>query len=831
MSPRKKSLKQDQQIRIPELSVSSLRLICDPDGLDYETTDDLPDLEDVIGQPRALSALQLGSEITGSGYNTFVMGQPGSGRTTLSREYLERKASLMAVPDDWCYVNNFSNERRPKAIRLPAGKGSHFRQAISDLITRFASDIPRTFESDEFIQERDRLVAELKKTQETEFLRLQEHVEKHDFVILRTTAGFVLAPAADGKPIPPEELEKLSTDQKKKLSVIEQQLGSEVQATISHLKELEKSAFQMLQELVSRTVQFILAPLIQPPKEAFAEHPQVISYIDAVQADLIANLSQFHPQTQENEQSNAPHTDQRKWRHRYEVNLLVDNSATKGAPVITENHPTYNNLLGRIEHEVIMGASRTDFTLIQAGALHRANGGYLILPIRDLLLNPYAWEGLKRVLRDSEIRMVELANQVGLISTLTLEPEPIPLQVKILLIGSPSLYYLLRANDDDFTKFFKVRAEFGTQMDRTPANERQYGIFIKSVVMENKLLPFDKTAVARIIEHSAELAGDQNKLTTRFGKISDLVREASYWAEKSSSYLVTSSAVEQALQSSIYRSNMVEERIQELIAQGTLLIDVSDSVIGQINALSVYVLGDYEFGRPTRVTAITYPGKGGIVDIERQAKLGGTLHTKGVLILSGYLNSKYGQNLPISLSASLTFEQSYDEVQGDSASAAELIALLSSIAQIPLRQDRAITGSINQHGQIQAIGGVNEKIEGFFAVCKATGFTGEQGVIIPHSNQRNLMLNSEVLTSVKEGNFHIWAIQTLEEAIYLLTGVQPGELQPDGRYPAGTLNQAVSDRLQQFNQLILAATKNTVKNLESEQKGNKTENEGNDANP
>jgi lon-related putative ATP-dependent protease len=827
MSPGRKSVQHPLAEESSELPLSALRLVCDPAQFGFETTDDLPDLDNIIGQPRALTALQLGSEITGPGYNTYIMGQPGSGR----REYLERKASSMPVPDDWCYVNNFTNERQPKAIRLPAGNGAGFRQAISEFISRFASDIPRTFESDEFIQERDRLVSDLKKTQETEFLQLQRHAEKYNFAIVRTSSGFVLAPAVEGKPIPPEGLDNLTVEQKRTLGEIEQQLGGDVQATINRLKDKEKNAFHMLQELVARTVQFILAPLIQPLKQAFADYPQVNSYLDAVQEDLIANLSQFHPQSQGDEATNTTQADQRKWRQRYEVNLLVDNSATHGAPVIMENSPTYNNLLGRIEHEMYMGASQTDFTMIQPGALHRANGGYLILPVRDLLLNPYAWEGLKRVLRDGEIRLVELANQVGLISSITLEPEPIPVQVKIMLIGSPMLYYLLRANDDDFTKLFKVRAEFATVMDRSPENAHEYGLFIKSVVMENKLLPFDKSAVARIIEHSAQLAGDQNKLTTRFGKISDLARESSYWAAKTDAQLVTASAVERALQSSIYRSNLIEERIQELITQGILLIDVKGSIVGQINALSVYMLGDYEFGRPTRVTAITYPGKGGIVDIERQAKLGGSLHTKGVLILSGYLNSQYGQNLPLSLSASLTFEQSYDEVQGDSASAAELIVLLSSIAQVPLRQDRAITGSINQLGQIQAIGGVNEKIGGFFAVCKVSGLSGEQGVIIPRSNQRNLMLNDEVLTAVKEGKFHIWAINSLDEAIPILTGIQPGKRLPDGTYPTGTFYQIILDRLNEFNRVVLAATKNAAKPGETEQKENKTEGETNNANP
>lgn len=827
MPSRKKSLQQHPTTEPGELRLSDLRMVCDPTSLGFETTDDLPDLENVIGQPRALSALQLGSEIAGPGYNTFVLGQPGSGRTTLSKEYLERIARSMPVPDDWCYVNNFDNERHPKAIRLPAGKGSGFRRVVSELISRFASDIPRTFESEEFIRERDRLVSEIKKTQEAEFLQMQQHVEKYNFILGRTASGFILAPAADGKPISPEELSNLTPDQKLKLGELEQRLGEEVKVTINRLNELEKTAFIRLQELVSRTVQYIISPLVEPLRHEYADYPQVNTYLDAVQDDLILNLSQFHPQAEGEDRSAITPTDHQKWRKRYEVNLLVDNSGMQGAPVIMESNPSYNNLFGRIEHEVVMGASRTDFTMIQPGAMQRANGGYLILPVRDLLLNPYAWEGLKRVLRDSEIRMVELANQVG-ISSVTLEPEPIPLQVKIVLVGSPTLYYLLRSNDEDFTKLFKVRAEFASQMDRNHESESEYGLFIKSVVMENKLLPFDNTAVARVIEFSTRLAGDQSKLTTRFGKIADLVRESSYWAKKTNAQWVTASSVDQALQAGIYRSNLVEERMQELINQGTLLIDVKGTAVGQINALSVYMMGDYDFGRPTRVTAITYPGKAGIVDIERQAKLGGSLHTKGVLIISGYLNSLYGQNLPLSMSASLTFEQSYDEVQGDSASAAELLALLSSLACIPLRQDRAITGSINQHGQIQAIGGVNEKIEGFFAVCSANGLTGKQGVLIPYSNQRNLMLNAAVINAVKVGKFHIWAINSLDEAIPLLTGIQPGGLQPDGTYPTGSLNHAVMERLNDFNRAILAATKNSPRAVEAEAKNNKTEAEAND---
>lgn len=789
----------------PGLPPSALRRLCDPDSLPFETTDDLPDLQEVIGQPRAIRALELGAEVSGPGYNTFVLGLPGSGRTTLSREYLERKAASEPVPDDWCYVNNFENPRRPRALRLPAGRAVELRKDIQDLVSRCQKDIARVFESDEYTQARDRLLSETKRNQEAEFMRLQGYVEKYNFVILRTPFGFVLTPAVEGKPLKPEELEKLSEEQRAKLSQLQAKLTEEVEKAINRIRELEKAAAQQISELNERTVLFVLSPLMEALKNKYEGIESVLSHLEAIQADIVANVERFRGGEGGGE---AAQVAQREWLRRYEVNVLVDNTGLKGAPVILESHPSYTNLLGRIEHEVIMGASRTDFTMIYPGALHRANGGYLLIPARDLLINPYAWEGLKRVLRDGEIRIVELGQQLGLLSTVTLEPEPIPLNVKVVLIGTPLLYYLLRFYDEDFAKLFKVRAEFATLMERTPETEYEYGLFVKSVVLDNRLPPFDRSAVARIIEYSSRMAEDQNKLSTRFGKISDLIREAAYWARKeslsaaqgqaseaSTPLVVTARAVERAIEESIYRSNLIEERIQEMIADGTILIDTQGRAVGQVNALSVVLLGDYAFGRPSRITAAVFAGKGGVVDIERQAKLGGPVHTKGVLILSGLLGARYGRGQPLSLSASLTFEQSYDEVEGDSASAAEFFALLSAIAGIPLRQDRAVTGSINQRGQIQAIGGVNEKIEGFFAVCKAKGLNGEQGVIIPASNVNNLMLRDEVVQAVENAQFHIWAVHTFEEAIPLLTDLEAGELQPDGTYPEGTFNRAVVDQL------------------------------------
>ena len=797
-------MQQESQIELPP---HALTRPCDPTVLGFETTDDLPDLQSVIGQPRALRALELGSELSGPGYNIFVMGYPGSGRTTLSQEYLQRKAAAEPQPDDWCYVNNFENPYKPHALRLPAGRGAGFRKDIQELVGLCARDIGRAFESEEYAGERDRVVSELKKAQEAEFVRLQEFVGKYNFVIARTSFGFVLAPAIQGKPLKPDEVSNLSPEQRAKLEQLQAKLSEEVERVINRLRELERAASAEIDELNSRTALFVIGPRLEALRSGYSELPAVLAQLEALQVDIIKNAVRFHPAAPG--ESGGAGGDP-NWVRRYEVNLLVDNSSSQGAPVILERHPAYYNLLGRIEHEVIMGATRTDFTMIHPGALHRANGGYLILPVRDVLVNPYAWEGLKRVLRDGNLRIIELGTELGLLSTVTLEPEPIPLSVKIILVGTPLLYYLLRIYDEDFAKLFKVRAEFATLLERTPQTEQEYGLFVKSVVMDNHLPPFDKSAVARLIEYSSRLAEDQGKLSTRFSKIVDLIREAAYWAKKENLAVVSAAAVQRAITESIYRNNLIEERVQELIVEDTLLVELSGSTVGQINALSVIFLGDYAFGRPSRLTATVYAGQGGVLDIERQAKLGGPIHTKGVLILSGFLGGRYGRSRLLSLSASLTFEQSYDEVEGDSASAAELLALLSAIAGISLRQGCAITGSINQHGQIQAIGSVNEKIEGFFAACKAKGLSGEQGVVIPVANQRHLMLSSEVISAVAAGQFHIWPVADIDQALTLLTGCAPGQLQEDGSYPEGTFNHAVVVRLDEFAKIAGPAAKDSA---------------------
>lgn len=780
--------------KLEELLPEALSHPCDPNLLDFTTTDELLSLEKVLGQPRALRALELGSDVSGPGFNIFVSGLPDSGRTTLTRDYIKRKAKKEPIPDDWCYVHNFDNPYKPRVITLPAGQASTLKEDIKTLITRCQQEIQLAFRSEEYINERTKLTKSAQEDQEIEFQKLQKAANQVNFTIARTPTGFALIPTIQGKPITPEELAKLSKERRQKLGELEEKLEQKALESLTKIREIGDRFHKSLKELDKKTVTFAIDHLIKGVKEKYQGLVKVFQHLDAVQTDIVENAEMFH------EDSGGEGDSQ--WLNRYEIHVLINNGDLNGAPVVLESHPIYQNLVGRIEHRLVMGVSQTDFSMIRPGALHRANGGYLLLPAREVLESPYAWQGLERALRDAEIRIMELGSQLGLISTTSLEPEPIPLSAKVILFGTPILYELLRLYDVDFAKLFKVRAEFATLMDRTDDNARDCALFIKSVVDENQLAPFDNTAVARIIEHSSRMAGDQEKLSTRFGQIADLVREAAYWAEKDQAKCIDAKAVDFAIQERDFRSNLSEELMHEWIKKDAILIDVCGEAIGQVNALSVLMIGDYVFGRPSRVTASAYPGSEGVIDIEKQAELGGPIHTKGVLIISGLLGRRYGQNKPLNLTARLTFEQSYSGVEGDSASAAELCALLSAIAAVPLRQDLAMTGSVNQLGEIQAIGSVNEKIEGFFTTCNNKGLTGSQGVIIPQANVRNLMLKMEVVEAVKAGKFHIWPISSLDDGLSLLTRMEIGELQEDGTYPQNTFNYTVDIRLAEFREML-----------------------------
>jgi len=798
---------------------------CDPGSFEFENTDDLPFLSDFIGQKRAMRAVDFGAGIAGHGFNIYALGLPGSGKTTLTRKYLEQIAANEPTPEDWCYVTNFDDPHKPRALRLPAGRGTALRAHMVELVEHCRKDIAKAFQSEEYEREKEQATKTYQNEQEKELEALQQQLAEDNFALLRVPGGLVLTPAVEGRPLKERELEKLSDEEREKVQKLRARLEKEVERGLRRLREMEEALHQELKQLDEETTLRAIGHLVDDLRKQYGDTPQVIEYLDQVQADIVVNANDFRNEQEKLRQSpiGMPMPVSAPSFVRYEVNVLVDRGDASGAPVVVESNPTYHNLIGRIEHHAFMGAVSTDLTMIKPGALHRANGGYLVLPVREVLINYLSWEALKRSLKDRRVRIEELGAQLSLVSTVTLEPETIPLDVKIVLIGNALLYYLLHAYDEDFQKLFKVKADFAAEMDRTPETENDYARFVHTICQEHGLSPFDRTAIARLIEHSSRMVEHQKKLTTRFGEIADLLHEANYWAGRRSNdhfdpsqkdnpdhdkAVVTAVDIEQAINEKIFRNNLVEEYIQQIIAEGTLRIDTSQDVIGQANGLSIISLGDYLFGRPSRVTASTFIGKAGVVNIEREVELSGPIHSKGVLILASYLGHRYAQDQPLTLSASLVFEQSYSGVEGDSASSAELYALLSSLSGYPINQGIAVTGAVDQHGQVQPIGGVNQKIEGFFDVCRTKGLTGEQGVIIPRTNVRHLMLRQDVIDAVADGQFHVWAVDTIDEGIALLTGRVVGELDENGVYPEGTINRAVADRLAIMAKALKAENEN-----------------------
>jgi lon-related putative ATP-dependent protease len=788
----------------PALPPAALRRVCDPSVFDFDTTASLPNLQEVLGQPRAVAALEFGVGMASHGFNLFALGLPGSGKTTLIREYLERRAIDQSIPPDLCYVNNFKDARRPIALSFPAGHAHELKHNVDVMIDELRAAIPKAFEAKEYENRRDEIMHDTELKIAEEFARLDQHVKKGGFQLVPTSGGMMLVPAVESRPVSEAELEALSEEQRNKLIQIRERLGEDVENSLQCKRELEKAARDALHQLETETATFATQRIANEVRERYKDHAEVQTYLDALQADVIEHVELFRkgPEGEGQNVLQALAASGESPFGRYRVNVLVDNRDLKGAPVIVETNPTYHNLIGRIEHKSLLGAMVTDYTMIKPGALHKANGGYLIIPVRECLLSPFAWEGLKRALKDRAVRIEELGAQVSLISAVTLDPQPVPLEVKVILIGHPIIYYLLNAYDEDFQKLFKVKADFTTQMDRTPEAERSYALFVSTITHQDKSLPFDRGAVARVVEYSSRLAGDQDKLSTRFGEITDLIREAAQRAAQNAQTSVTADDVKTAEDARRYRVDLIQEHLQEAIAKGTLLIETTGSAIGRVNGLSVLDSGDYAFGHPTRITATVGPGRKGVISIEREVELSGPIHGKGVMILSGYLLQKYGQARSLNLSASLVFEQSYGMVEGDSASLAELFALISALAEIPLKQDIAMTGSVNQHGQVQPIGGATEKIEGFFDVCKEQGLTGQQGVLIPASNRRHLMLRNDVVDAVRAGQFHIWTAETVDEGLALLTGREPGELNKQGAYPKGSLHRAVADRLAKYEVIL-----------------------------
>lgn len=787
--------------------VERLRRSCDPATMPFETTEQVEPLLGTVGQERAISAIEFGVEIVSSGFNIFVSGPSGSGRNATACTYVEQAARAQPVPDDWVYVHNFQDPYHPQAIRLPAGQGCELASRMDELVEAARREIPRAFESEDYERRRNDILTQLHQRQQALYSQIQESAKSQGFAIELTPAGILTVPLVDDHPLSTEEYEKLPQQTKEELERRGNELRERLEQALHEGRQQEKDATERLRELEREVALFAVGHLFDELRDRYRDYPDVQEYLRQLQDDIPEHLDDFRAGPQQPEGLPAALAElqgssREEHLSRYKVNVFVDNSETKGAPMVQEYNPTYYNLMGRLEYQARFGAMTTDFRQIKAGALHRANGGYLVLDALAVLTSPFAWDALKKALQTRESRIENIGEQYSAIPATTLRPEPIPLNVKVVMVGNPFIYYLLYHLDEDFRKLFKVKADFGPDMDRSDQHVLRYAGFISRQVRERGLHHFDRTGVARMVEYGSRLVEDQEKLSTRLADVADMVVESSHWAGKSGHDLVTAEDVDQAIAHKEYRSNLIEERIQEFIEDGTIMIDTEGTKPAQVNGLSVVDLGDYSFGRPSRITARTSLGGEGVVNIEREIKLSGPIHSKGVLILSGYLSGKYAQSYPLALSATLTFEQVYDEVEGDSASSTELYVLLSALSGLPLQQGIAVTGSVNQIGQVQAVGGVTRKVEGFYEVCKSQGLTGEQGVILPEANVKNLMLKDEVVQAVRTGKFHLWAVRTIDEGIEILTGASAGEQQADGRYPKGTVHQLVDAKLREYAQRL-----------------------------
>lgn len=786
------------------LPPESLRWICNPEEFGFNTTEEIPPLEGTIGQERALRAIDFGLGLESYGFNLYLLGESGTGKTTTIKGILEKRALKEKVPDDWCYIYNFEDPDRPKAMSLPPGTGIILQKDMDELVKILKVEIPKIFESKEYEKHRNELLEEYQERNKELLSKIEAEATKKGFALRKTPTGIIIAPVKKGgEALSEEEFEELEIEKRKKLEETGRELQEKLNDALRLAREAEKELKAKISKLERDVALTVVGQLITELKSKYRLYPEILKHLEDVKEDILLNLEDF--KSPEETIPAIPFLKMPKTEpsfNRYKINVLVNNSGREGAPVVIETNPTYLNLFGRIEHKIQYGLAITDFTMIKAGSIHRANGGYLVVNALDLLRNIFVWDALKRMIKNREIKIEDIWEQYRLISTVTLKPEPIPLNIKVILLGSPLLYYLLYNLDEDYKKLFKVKADFDNRMPKTKENLLKYASFIATRCKEENLRPFDKTGVAKVVEYGARLAEDQNKLSARFFNIADIVREANYWASQDGNSYITADNVEKALEEKIYRSNKIEEKIQELIDEGTIMVDTSGAVVGQVNGISVIDLGDYSFGRPSRITAKTYMGKAGVVNIERETKMSGRIHDKAHMILTSYLGGKFAQELPLTLSASICFEQLYEEVEGDSATCTELYALLSSLSGLPLKQGIAVTGSMNQRGEVQPVGGINEKIEGFFEVCRLKGLTGDQGVIIPKRNVKNLMLKNSVIDAVRDGRFHIYPIKDVDEGIEILTGIEAGKRREDGTYPEGTVNFLVEKRLKELARLL-----------------------------
>lgn len=804
---------------------AQLRLEANPADFNCEHTGQLAPLAGLIGQERAVRALEFGLGIRARGFNLYISGPPGTGRTSAATGYLRSLALQEPTPPDWVYVNNFKDPYKPVAIRLPAGRGRALAEDVHQLIERIRTDLPKAFEAEAYTERRNQITEALSSRRRDALSSLTQFARDRSMAIQATPAGFIIIPIRDDRPLPDQEIDAMEKAERDDLLRRRDEVEARLKSALHETRAAEKEASEALGRLDREVAAFAIGHLVDDLLSAYGRIDGTADYLAALREDVIENQRLFRGGGEEEGQAHPRDPAGRDTRlRRYAVNVVIDNSETQGAPVIVELNPTYTHLFGKIEKESYLGALSTDFTLLRSGAVHRANGGYLVLPVRELLSNLFSYDSLKLALRSRQISIEELAERLGMTAMKSLQPEPVPLDVKVVLIGDPVLHYLLHAYDPDFGELFKVKAEFGLTMDRTPHSARLYAEVISTLCVKESLRHLECGAVAALVEHSSRLAGDQGKLSTEFSAVADIIREADFYAAADRAAHIGRQHIHQAIEERHLRSNLIEERLRELIEQGVILIDTTGAVPGQINALSVLSLGDLAFGVPARVTASVGLGRAGVVDVEREARMGGPIHTKGRLIMGGFLTERYARQRPLSLSARLVFEQNYGLVEGDSASLAETCVLLSALAGVPVRQSLAVTGSINQKGQVQAVGGVNEKIEGFFATCRLRrpdgtgGLDGTHGVIIPQANLRHLMLRPEVLEAAKAGLFSIYAVSTVDEAAELLTGMEAGDPDPCGCYPAGTLNALVDARLAELAEGMVrfgAPAQNTVTRTEA----------------
>jgi lon-related putative ATP-dependent protease len=784
-----------------ELKPEELRRICDAGTFSFKSTEELDALEEIIGQERALRSVSFGIEIRSRGYHMYALGPTGTGKTTTLRKFLEKEARERPTPDDWLYVNNFEDSDAPGTIRLPAGKGREFKDDMDRLVEELRTEVPKAFEGNEYQQEKEKIEQEVQSRGREMFEELQQEARDRGLRLLQTPQGLGAFPTSNGDIMTPDQMEELEDEERQEIEEKQQEFRQKLLQVNRRIQDLQKQGRERTRELDKRYVGFAVDHLINELKETYSDYPQVVSFLEKARSYLLEHSEAFKQIKQMEEAEPQQRAAMSLFGggqpsfEEYRVNLLVDNGKTEGAPMVHEKHPTSPNLVGRIEHQGRLGTLVTSFQMIKPGSLHRANGGYLLVDAFDALTKPMAWEELKRALKNEEITIESPGEAFGVLMTRTLNPEPIPLEIKVVLIGDPFLYYLLYHLDPDFQELFKVKADFQLRMEWNEETVQQYARFIGTICREEGLEHFDPSGAAALVENGARLADHQGKLGTRFGEVVDLIRQSSYWAWKAGSDLVRGEDVEKALEEKVYRANRVEERIREMIEEQTLLIDTDGEVVGQVNGISVVPLGDYSFGRPSRITSRTGVGTAGVVHIDREAELGGKLHNKGAMTLGGYLSGRYAWDVPLALSATIAFEQLYEEIEGDSAASAELYALLSSLSGFPLRQGIAVTGSVNQRGEVQAIGGVNEKVEGFFRVCRARGLTGDQGVVIPESNRRHLMLHREVVEAVRGGTFHVYTVSHVDQAMELLTGQSAGEPDGTGVFPEGSVNRAIQDRI------------------------------------